>query len=99
MELCKGDDLYNYLYKRNFKLTETRAKEIILKIVNSISYLHSYGIVHRDIKPENILMTDDTEQADIKILDFGLSKLLGPNEQCYDAAGTLVRIKFIILNF
>jgi len=36
--------------------------------------LHDLGIAHRDLKPENMLMTDDTDAAECKITDFGLSK-------------------------
>jgi len=34
-------------------------------------------------------MTDDTDQADLKILDFGLSKIIGPEDKCYEPFGTL----------
>lgn len=34
-------------------------------------------------------MTDDTDEADVKIVDFGLSKMVGPNEVCYESFGTL----------
>lgn len=90
MELCKGKDLFNYLKKRNFKVSEERACELIFKIANSVEYLHTFGIVHRDLKPENILMTDDSEKADLKLLDFGLSKILLPGETCKESFGTLV---------
>lgn len=52
-------------------------------------YLHSYGIIHRDIKLENIMMTDDTDKAIPKLVDFGLSKIVGPNEGCKETCGTL----------
>ena len=38
-------------------------------------YCHSLNVVHRDLKPENILLSDDTDDALIKLADFGLSKL------------------------
>jgi len=38
------------------------------------------------------MMTDDTEEADIKLLDFGLSKIIGPNEFCNEPFGTLVNL-------
>ena len=82
MEYCSGGDLFSYIEKRNFKLPEKKACEIIFKLCRALYYIHSYGIVHRDLKPENILMTDDTENADIRLLDFGLSKILGPDEMC-----------------
>ena len=52
-------------------------------------YLHSFGIVHRDIKPENILMVSHDDNSKIKIVDFGLSKTLGPGESCKEPFGTL----------
>ncbi len=90
MELCKGKDLFTYLKKRNFKVSEARAAELIFNLANAIDYLHSYGIMHRDLKPENILMTNNTDKANLKLLDFGLSKIVGPNETCQESFGTLV---------
>ena len=55
----------------------------------AIKYLHSYGIVHRDIKLENIMMSDNTETSIPKLVDFGLAKLIGPNECAYDQFGSL----------
>jgi len=92
MEFCAGGDLFNYIEKRDFKLSEPRAAQIIHKLSTAIFYLHSYGIAHRDLKPENILMTDDSEEADIRLLDFGLSKIIGPNETCTEPFGTLVKL-------
>lgn len=92
MEYCSGGDLFSYLEKRGFKLSEQRASSIIHKLSAAVFYLHSYGICHRDLKPENILMTDNTEEADIRLLDFGLSKIIGPGEVCNEPFGTLVII-------
>ncbi len=88
MEHCAGGDLFSYIEKRGFQLKETRAAQIIHKLSTAIYYLHQYGIVHRDLKPENILMTNDTEEADIRLLDFGLGKIIGPNEFCTEPFGT-----------
>jgi len=89
MELCVGGDLFTYLEKRDFTLSENRAAELTHKLATSIFYLHSYGIAHRDLKPENILMTDPSDTAELKLLDFGLSKIIGPNEKCEEPFGTL----------
>jgi len=89
MEHCSGGDLFSYIEKRGFKLPEPRACQIIHKLCTAIYYIHSYGIAHRDIKPENILMTDNSEEADIRLLDFGLSKIIGPNQHCTEPYGTL----------
>ena len=92
MEFCSGGDLFSYIEKRGFRLPEPRAASIIHKLSASCYYLHSYGIAHRDLKPENILMTDVTDDADIRLLDFGLSKIIGPSEFCTEPFGTLVKL-------
>ena len=88
MEYCAGGDLFSYIEKRGFRLKEERAAEIIHKLCTTIYFLHQYGIVHRDLKPENILMTDDTDNADIRLVDFGLGKIIGPGETCSEPFGT-----------
>jgi serine/threonine protein kinase len=53
--------------------------------------LHQCGIVHRDLKPENILIEKDIETEEIikiKITDFGLSKIVVPNEIMMESCGT-----------
>lgn len=97
MEYCSGGDLFSYLENRGFKLAEPRAAELIHKLSAAIYYLHSYGIAHRDLKPENILMTDNSDKADIRLLDFGLSKIIGPGETCTEPFGTLVNVIYLVL--
>ena len=89
MEYCSGGDLLSYFEHYEYELKETKVCEIIHKLSMAIYYLHSYGIVHRDLKPENILMTDLTPEADIRLLDFGLSKIVGNEEKCTEPYGTL----------
>ena len=89
MEYCPGGDLYTYLKKRNFLLQEENVAIIIYKLCKAVFYVHSYGIAHRDIKPENVLLTSDDENADIRLLDFGLSKIVGPGQKCTEPYGTL----------
>ena len=89
MEYCSGGDLLSYFEHYEYELPETKVCEIIHKLSMAIYYLHSYGIVHRDLKPENILMTDLTSNADIRLLDFGLSKIIGNDEKCTEPYGTL----------
>ena len=89
MEYCSGGDLLSYFEYNEYELPETKVCEIIHKLSMAIYYLHSYGIVHRDLKPENILMTDLSATADIRLLDFGLSKIVGNDEKCTEPYGTL----------
>lgn len=89
MELLRGKDLFHYLEKRAFKISEERACNIFHSLAAAIYYLHSYGILHRDLKLDNVLMVNDKEDSDVKIVDFGLSKILGPSETCADPFGTI----------
>ena len=89
MEYCSGGDLFSYLENRSFRVSEKRASTIIHKMSTAVYYMHSFGVAHRDLKPENVLMTSDDDDGDIRILDFGLSKILGPYEKCDEPYGTL----------
>ena len=92
MEYCSGGTLFNFLKKRDFIIEERIAVNILYKICLAVYYFHSYGITHRDLKPENILMTSEDDDADIRILDFGLGKIIGPNEKCSEPYGTLIYV-------
>jgi serine/threonine protein kinase len=47
----------------------------------AINYLHQNNIVHRDLKPENILLVgQDASELDVKLIDFGVSCILDPND-------------------
>ena len=89
MEQLNGGDLFTYLEKRQFSVSEQRAKQLSHQIGTALFYLHSYGVAHRDLKPENILMENDSDDSALKIVDFGLSKIIGPNETSLDPFGTL----------
>jgi len=88
MELLPSD-LYIYLENRSFHLSEARACSIIHSLATALFYLHSYGIMHRDLKLDNIMMIDESEGSDVKLVDFGLSKIVGPKETCDEPYGTL----------
>ena len=90
MEYCPGGDLFSYLEQRKFKISEERAAIIMNKICEAVFYFQSYfGVIHRDLKPENVLLTSSSDDSDIRILDFGLSKISTPNEKCTEPYGTL----------
>ena len=65
---------------------------ISLQIINGIACLHKYGIIHRDIKTTNILIEnslDNKYDNKVKVIDFGLSRVLGKNEFSLDPYGSL----------
>ena len=51
-------------------------------MANTLSYLHLCGVIHRDLKPDNILVIPDQSAdrlAGLRVVDFGLSKLMKPH--------------------
>jgi len=89
LEYMQGKDLFDYIQFRNFKLGEYRVKELSYQIGIAIKYLHSYGIVHRDLKLENVMMSNNSDSGVPKLVDFGLAKMIGPNEKADEPFGTL----------
>ena len=76
-ELCTGGELLSKVKK---PLKEKEIAKIFKQIMSAIAYCHEKGIVHRDMKLENILFATESEDSPIKIIDFGLSVLLGKKE-------------------
>ncbi|ETV81708.1 CAMK/CAMK1 protein kinase, variant 1 [Aphanomyces astaci] len=74
-ELMEGGELFDYVVQKG-TLSEVEASCLVRKITSAIAYMHACGVVHRDLKPENVLLTSPSPNAEIKIIDFGLAKLL-----------------------
>lgn len=89
MEHIGGKNLYDYLKTRSFRLSETRCREILAHLSKAVQYLHRFGILHRDIKLENVMMSDQTDFAIPKIIDFGLARVVGPGMTSDEPFGTL----------
>ena len=89
IDFMQGKDLFDYIQKRSFSLSEQRVQEITYQICMGVKYLHGFGIVHRDLKLENIMMSDQTDHAMPKIVDFGLAKIIGPSNTASEPFGTL----------
>ncbi|CAD8090497.1 unnamed protein product [Paramecium sonneborni] len=67
-------------------MEESHIKQIVIELLNSVSYLHSRDIIHRDIKPDNIIITNE---GVVKLIDFGLSSH-SESKLSYDKCGTLL---------
>src|ERR1700722_19159788 len=80
MEYIKGITL-DTLLQRNGKLSPGRAARLLGQLSEVLQAAHSEGIVHRDLKPSNLMVVDpDTPYEKLKVMDFGLAKLLGVAE-------------------
>ncbi|MDD5307261.1 MAG: serine/threonine-protein kinase [Deltaproteobacteria bacterium] len=78
MEYLTGESLAARI-DRYRRLPEREVVEIVDQILTGLARAHQAGVVHRDLKPENIFLTrvDDYREV-VKILDFGISKLVTP---------------------
>ena len=92
MEECTGGEFFDRLAKRakeNKMYTEKDGARILKQILQAVNYLHSHGVCHRDLKPENILFSTISEDSQVKLIDFGLSKVFdGDNNTMKGTVGT-----------
>jgi len=77
MEYLEGYDLSKPI-RKNGRLSITVAVDYVLQACEALAEAHVLGIVHRDIKPPNLFLTLRADGSPcIKVLDFGISKVIG----------------------
>jgi eukaryotic-like serine/threonine-protein kinase len=82
MELLRGEDLASFL-ARHGKLAAPLAAQIAMQVLSALDATHMVGVIHRDLKPDNIYLVRDTSAPGairVKILDFGIAKLVGTSD-------------------
>lgn len=72
-EFYSGGEIFNRLRSKG-TYTELEAANIVFDLLLAIKYCHENEIIHRDIKLENVLYSNDSTDAKIKLVDFGLSR-------------------------
>lgn len=78
MEYIRGVTLDTLLFRNN-RLSPQRVGRLLGQLCEALQAAHSEGIIHRDLKPGNLMVVDpDTPYEKIKVMDFGLAKLLDP---------------------
>jgi len=73
MEYVDGMPLHTFC--DTYRLSITERLRLFQKVCNAVHYAHCKLVVHRDLKPSNILVTEDKT---VKLLDFGIAKILNP---------------------
>lgn len=79
MEFLQGEDLRQRLDRKGF-LSTTETLSLVVPVARVLLRAHSMGIVHRDLKPENIFLCAQDGEELVKVLDFGVAKVLSSGE-------------------
>jgi serine/threonine-protein kinase len=89
MELLRGRSLSQVL--REERLSLARIRRIAAQVCAALQAAHQLGVVHRDIKPDNLFLTERGGQPDfVKVLDFGVAKLLTSEGPSGTLDGTII---------
>ena len=85
LEHCSGGDLYSRV-----PYSEKDSAKIVGKLLSAVSHMHRHNVTHRDLKFENIMFESKEPNAEIKLIDFGLSKKVeGDKKYMTEGVGTI----------
>jgi hypothetical protein len=91
MELLQGADL-RALARRHGRVPRGMLREVFYQLVQGLSAAHRAGVIHRDLKPENVFVSR-SERLDepflVKVLDFGIAKLVQEGRAVASATSTV----------
>ena len=86
MEFLEGETLTKVI-ERERQLPVERSIDILAQICEALIEAHELGYVHRDLRPRNVFLVSKRGRADfVKLLDFGLSKLISPDGEAKQTA-------------
>jgi hypothetical protein len=93
MQYCSGGDLFSRV-----PYSEKESAQIVRKLLSAVAYMHKHNVCHRDIKFENIMFENEDPNAEIKLIDFGLSKVYSTEKQFMsEGVGTIYTMVCIIV--
>ncbi|KYB25355.1 death-associated protein kinase related [Tribolium castaneum] len=98
LELAAGGELQHILDGGQC-LGEAEARKAMKQILDGVSFLHERNIVHLDLKPQNLLLSIEDNCDDIKLCDFGISKVLEPGVKVREIIGTVDYVAPEVLSY
>ncbi|XP_013777898.2 serine/threonine-protein kinase 17B-like [Limulus polyphemus] len=87
LELAAGGELQRVLEDQEV-IAEMEAARLMRQILEGVAFLHHNNIAHLDIKPQNLLLTSALPQYDVKLCDFGISRLILKGSEIREILGT-----------
>lgn len=76
MDYIEGKSLEEMLVERS-SIELPQALDIFIQVLDGLAYAHRNGVIHRDLKPGNIMISTTNGALAVRVLDFGISKLIG----------------------
>jgi eukaryotic-like serine/threonine-protein kinase len=86
MDLLHGETLEARWEQRRYRLAPREVLQLMYQLLDVLKAAHAKGIVHRDIKPENLFLT---HEGALKVLDFGVARLLERSVSVTRSGGVL----------
>ncbi|XP_077296970.1 death-associated protein kinase related isoform X2 [Arctopsyche grandis] len=87
LELAAGGELQRVLDDEEC-LAERQARHVMRQILEGLSHLHARNLAHLDLKPQNLLLTADFPEGEVKLCDFGISRLIESDVEVREILGT-----------
>lgn len=86
LEWLPGRTLEQVMLERKTPFTPREALQLMRPVFEALAFVHEAGIAHRDLKPANIMVVESGRVKLPKLMDFGIAKLMDPNEQAGSGA-------------
>lgn len=87
MEYIRGKKMIEDL-KQKGRYSERKTALIAQQLLLTLGYIHEKNIIHRDLKPENLLINQEGDNFEVKLVDFGLAAFIGMKYQGFKKCGT-----------
>mmetsp|Transcript_31837 Transcript_31837/g.47310 ORF Transcript_31837/g.47310 Transcript_31837/m.47310 type:complete len:718 (-) Transcript_31837:710-2863(-) len=87
MDYLAGGDVFDRIVERTV-YTEKDARDLCIKLLRAVKFMHQHGVAHRDLKPQNLLLSSKEDDADIKVADFGFARRVHTPQSLTTRCGT-----------
>ncbi|XP_045108449.1 calcium/calmodulin-dependent protein kinase type IV-like isoform X1 [Portunus trituberculatus] len=98
LEFAVGGDLQRLLDDA-VSLPERDVRVLLQQVLRGLSFLHAHNLAHLDIKPQNLVMMGDSPEAGVKLVDFGLSRVISQGSEITQIMGTPDYVAPEVINY